>query len=128
MDCAHFLQANLLPNDIQQHGLCRHGHVSTFLFVISAYLSLGVTDVIKGASKNAVNGIFLHGKAKNAVFASLHFQSLVAIENGGKSLCRAATSIFRGALKSVARMQARIHDTIRKGYPTHVGYICTRAC
>jgi len=48
-------------------------------------------------SKNAVNGIFLHGNAKNAVFTFLHFQSLVAIENGGTSVCRAGTSIFRGA-------------------------------
>jgi hypothetical protein len=34
---------------------------------------------LKGTSKNAVHGIFLHGKAKNAVFASLHFQSLAVI-------------------------------------------------
>jgi len=54
---------------------------------------------LKGTSKNAVHGIFLHAKAKNVVFTFVHFQSLVAIENGGTSLCRTATSIFRGALK-----------------------------
>ena len=56
---------------------------------------------LKGTSKNAIHGIFLDGKAKNAGFAFLHFQSLVVIENGSTSLCRPATSIFRGALKSV---------------------------
>jgi hypothetical protein len=34
---------------------------------------------MQGTSKNAVHGILLHGKAKNAVFASLHFQSLAVI-------------------------------------------------
>jgi hypothetical protein len=34
---------------------------------------------LKETSKNAVHGIFLHGKVKNAVFASLHFQSLAVI-------------------------------------------------
>jgi hypothetical protein len=37
-------------------------------------------------------------KRKNAVFASLHFQSLAVIQNGGTSLCRAATSIFEAPL------------------------------
>jgi hypothetical protein len=49
-------------------------------------------------TNNSVHGIFLHGIAKNVVFTFLHFQSLVAIENGGTSLCLAGTSIFRGAL------------------------------
>jgi hypothetical protein len=47
-----------------------------------------------GISKNAFHGIFLHVKAKNAVFALLHFQSLVGIENGGTSLRRADASII----------------------------------
>jgi hypothetical protein len=59
-----------------------------------------------GTSKNAVPGIFLHGKAKNAVFTFPHFQSLVAIEHGGTSVCRAGTSIFRGALMHVRREQS----------------------
>jgi hypothetical protein len=41
-------------------------------------------------------------KSEKSVFTFLHFQLLDAIENGGTSLCRAGTPIFRnGALFSL---------------------------
>ncbi len=52
----------------------------------------------KGTSKNALDGIFLHGQAKTQFSPFLHFQSLVMIENGSTSQCRSDASIFRGAL------------------------------
>jgi hypothetical protein len=73
---------------------------------------------LQGISKNSVHGIFLHGKAKNAVFAFLHFQSLVVIENGGTSLRRAGASIFRGALQfspADAKCQSRSKAVIPAG-------------
>jgi hypothetical protein len=70
---------------------------------------------------------FFTEKRKNAVFTILHFQSLVAIEDGGTSVCRAGASIFRGALDSrsflektsaastpPSSLQGRIHGVIRK--------------
>jgi len=47
-----------------------------------------------GTSKNAFHGIFLDGKAKTRFSPFLHFQSLVAIENGSTSLYRSGASIL----------------------------------
>jgi hypothetical protein len=51
---------------------------------------------------------FSSRKAKNAVFTFLHFQSLVAIENGGISVYRAGTSIFRGTLMTATLLVQRL--------------------